>query len=286
MSDATEMVDAINKYLETGATVDLVELIETTTLEDVLNALRAANNDITFEEMVEELGITGADEAIELEAAYSMVLQLVYRVLDSVDVNGGDRTLADYATGEFATYGTTKENWHRLNIELELILADELALDPPVFVDVTMDSNDDIYAMKAENEYIFIDTIADGIAHDLFEQYVKFNFDNADTIEYVFSDTDNGLVQTGETVTVTATNAAGSVTVTYTVIVLGDVNCDGRVYSNDAAIILQNVVELVTLSEVEMLAAQINTAEGVDSADAAIVHRKVVELSYTTWLDN
>lgn len=287
----TAMIEAVNTYLSTGETADIVTAIESLTTAQIITALKAAIG-VEFTEMISDLGVEDTDnKAADLEAIYDDLLQIGYKLVNKLGITGGSGTLAGYSTGDYATYNLTKENWHKVDLDITVILAEEKEIVLPEFVDITMEDNDIVNAMKAdyENKLIYVDLPAEGIDHDTFTEYVSFNFENADEISYEFSNTDNGLIQTGEKVTVAASNADGQITVEYTVIVLGDVTGDGMAYSNDAALILRHVVGLSDLSDFANgygeMAAKINSGDDVDSADAAIVHRKVVELSYRTWLD-
>ena len=66
---------------------------------------------------------------------------------------------------------------------------------------------------------------------------------------------------------------AGNADVTYTVIILGDANSDGKVNSADARILLRAGAKLQTLTEIEAIAADVNNDGKVNSADARVALR-------------
>ena len=94
-----------------------------------------------------------------------------------------------------------------------------------------------------------------------------------------------GLVKTADTMIVTATDANGNVvaTITYTVIVMGDVNCDGMAWSNDATAVMQIFFGGVNATKPMLLAADI-TCDGtietplIHSTDAQRIMHK-----YFSW---
>ena len=87
-----------------------------------------------------------------------------------------------------------------------------------------------------------------------------------------------GLVGTGAVVTATVESSyTGTKTsVSYTIIILGDVNGDGKVGTTDAAATLSAVVNSTALSEIQVLAANINNNARLDIGDAALSLNKAV----------
>jgi hypothetical protein len=165
-------------------------------------------------------------------------------------------------------------------------------LEVPDILAPTVKDSENLNAVKVLDKHIYIDvTSEEGIKQDDLLKAIMFQATNEGVITYKFSDEAINLVQTGETLTITATNEDGTDVETYTFIVLGDVNSDGQILPNDATIILKNCVGNVgnmidfATSKYAKLAAMLNSTEGVDPGDATIVLKKAVGKSYTTWLD-
>ena len=134
--------------------------------------------------------------------------------------------------------------------------------------------------VEAANKYIYLDTNPNGISAATFKSLVTFATTNADTVTYEIKN--NGstlgtgdLVPTGAKVTVTASNASGaSATVTYTVIILGDTNCNGRIESGDATRISLHYAGVRTMTGDALLAADTNRNGRVESGDAVKISVK------------
>lgn len=134
--------------------------------------------------------------------------------------------------------------------------------------------------VEAANKYIYLDTNPNGISSATFKSLVTFATTNADTVTYEIKN--NGstlgtgdLVPTGAKVTVTASNASGaSATVTYTVIILGDTNCNGRIESGDATRISLHYAGVRTMTGDALLAADTNRNGRVESGDAVKISAK------------
>ena len=109
---------------------------------------------------------------------------------------------------------------------------------------------------------------------------------NGYTVKLAIAGNDGtGLVKTADTMIVTATDANGNVvaTITYTVVVMGDVNCDGMAWSNDATAVMQIFFGGVNATKPMLLAADI-TCDGtietplIHSTDAQRIMHK-----YFSW---
>jgi len=75
----------------------------------------------------------------------------------------------------------------------------------------------------------------------------------------------------------TASNAAGlKATIEYTIVIVGDVNGNGRIESGDAVLINQSLAQLKDITDIQKLAADINNNGRIDIGDATKVARKLV----------
>ena len=128
--------------------------------------------------------------------------------------------------------------------------------------------------VEAANKYIYLDTNPNGLSAANFKSLVTFATTNADTVTYEIKNNGStlgtgALVPTGAKVTVTASNASGgSATVTYTVIILGDTNCNGRIESADATRIALHYAGVKTMTGDAFLAADANRNGKIESGDA------------------
>ena len=134
--------------------------------------------------------------------------------------------------------------------------------------------------MEAANRYIYLDTNPNGLSAANFKSLVTFATTNADTVTYEIKNNGStlgtgALVPTGAKVTVTASNASGgSATVTYTVIILGDTNCNGRIESGDVTRIWLHYAGIKTMTGDALLAADTNRNGRVESGDAVNISAK------------
>ncbi|MDO4544020.1 MAG: leucine-rich repeat protein [Clostridia bacterium] len=80
-------------------------------------------------------------------------------------------------------------------------------------------------------------------------------------------------LKTGDTLTLNG--------IVYTVIVMGDVNCNGNVEADDASTLLRAIVRLITLNEYQALAANTYMSDGYTASDASAILRFIVKLEPT-----
>ena len=129
----------------------------------------------------------------------------------------------------------------------------------------------------------------DGITVGEFLELLNLSTINADNVTKYISKGEEGvksadlLVCTGDKLTALATRENTELfdVVEYTIIVIGDVNKNGRTDTGDAAWIAENYVLLREFDEVQMLAGDIGRNGRVEVGDAALVATKYV----TEWKD-
>ncbi len=158
----------------------------------------------------------------------------------------------------------------------------------PVINNATIDKQDPTIAYKIDNErgIIILDVVdpasfedlklaGNGITNAQFKAQLGFTFENAETTEIAItfngSALDDGkLVPTGTKVTVTATNPDynGVVTKEYDVVILGDTNCNGRVDSGDAKLMLDHYMGISELTGLKFIAGDTNCNGRIESGDA------------------
>lgn len=142
--------------------------------------------------------------------------------------------------------------------------------------------------VDADNRYIYLDVSPNGLKVKDFGK-VSFVIENAtrDTLELTdFSgmelrDSDD-LVRTGDVVTVWATNKDGAeCEVKYRVIILGDVNCDGKANSRDLVRMSSYYMDELEIEGASLLAADVNFDGKVNSRDMVNISTK-----YMIWDEN
>ena len=109
---------------------------------------------------------------------------------------------------------------------------------------------------------------------------------NGYTVKLAIAGNDGtGLVKTADTMIVTATDANGNVvaTITYTVIVMGDVNCDGKALSNDATATMQIYFGGVNATKPMMLAADINCDGTLEAPVIGAADAQRIMFKYFNW---
>lgn len=165
----------------------------------------------------------------------------------------------------------------------------------PLYYQLSIDSvavgtNDKIVGTKVTaDNFIYLDLLPSGVTVDelLALLNVQYKADKL-TLTLTNSKEGSGLVCNGSTLTITATNNDGhSVSVSYVIIVLGDVNGNGRIEVADTYLIASTRVgtSSVELSRYALMAADVNMNGGLDVADASRNANKVVFWEdYTTRL--
>ncbi|MBE6788372.1 MAG: hypothetical protein E7539_01770 [Ruminococcaceae bacterium] len=173
-----------------------------------------------------------------------------------------------------------------------------LKLKAPVFVDghgnAEVLKNDKIAGavVNHDKNMITLDAHNDGITVAELKELLKLQALNADSIELVFGDgtlADSARVANGTKVTATARrNGTDEIdVVTHTIIVLGDINGNGRIEAGDAVEISQMLVGEKTLSDTQLLAADTNCNGRTDIGDATRIASKYVDWNnYETMLGN
>ena len=157
-------------------------------------------------------------------------------------------------------------------------LVEEPVVEEPEFVDgtgtPTIGTSDNILGKEIDtvNKTILLDTGKDGITKDTLKDLLNFNALNYDTMNVDIEDK-GGLVYTGAKVTVTITSAVGTATIEYIVVILGDLDGDGRATAFDCAVIESNFFG-TPLSALQSIAADVNNDSAINALDAAKIENK------------
>ena len=308
------LISGIKTFYATNNIAALKEAFYSLTSAQIITALKNLGVNDDFTDMVKALGLDDVvgSEVAELEALYDRIGKLAAAVVRKADLTGRNGKISSYLNAE-GYYDISRENIDKLlktvlagytvSAELEItsasfalkLFGDDIIVPAPEFVEGTgtpdILESDKVAGYKAvyDGMYLVIDAHANGLTVAELMNLLKFNVKNADSIGYTFGDgtlamTD--LVANGTTLTVVATNAAGSASVEYTIIILGDVNCNGRIESGDAMLIAQIYTGIFTEPGVhQTLAADVSDNGRLESGDAVLIARKYVDWdNYTTSL--
>ena len=166
-----------------------------------------------------------------------------------------------------------------------LIKQKVLAKLPYIHVPTVSVENPDVIRggkVDADAQYIYLDSAPTGLKANDFNSYVNFAIDNAAESSIVIARGnkvrgENDLVCTGDVVTVIARNADGvEVEVSYTIIIMGDANCDGKLNVRDTALMKAAFVGELSLEGDGALAADMNFDGKINVRDTAAAKSKFV----------
>ena len=212
------------------------------------------------------------NEAVTLEQDVTVSADITLLGVSKINQNGKKINLA--IGGSLTTDGalnvTTSEAYYTVVRSGQTY---QLSALKPAFtgaVQVTL--NDAIRGSKVKNGYIFLDVDPTGISESQLTGCLKIPANNASKITMkVVSGLKNGKVVNGAVLSVKASNPAYAedVEVRYTIIIMGDTNCNGETDSGDAALMVRSYVNGYQMSEVAKLAADMNQNGELDSGDAA-----------------
>lgn len=146
---------------------------------------------------------------------------------------------------------------------------------------VTMDTDNEIVGVKfTDDGFIYLDVQPNGITLEDLKKLLWVEHES-DRLDVSLTNSKEGatLICNGSVLTITAINRDGRyVDKSYVIIILGDVNGNGRIEVADTSLIAATRVgtSTVQLSEYALLAADLNGNGGLDVADAAKNANKVV----------
>ena len=308
-----KLVAAIRSYYETGDIDALSVAFNSLTTAQVITALKNVAKDDSFTAMISALGLADVVSAdvVTLEALYDKIGKIAAFAVRKADLVGGSRTLSSYL-GANGFYDMSRENVERLfnrglfrgyTISVDVAITDFYfglklfdTVPAPEFVDdhgnATVGTSDLLFGSRVDldKQMIILDTVASGVTVAQLKALLNLETINATSVELVFmvgetvlADTD--LVPNGTKVIATAVSTATKQTDTteYTIVILGDTNCDGRIAIGDAVQIANNIVGNNTFSELQNLAADTNNNTRIDIGDAVRIAIKITDsANYTS----
>ena len=309
-SERADLVAGIKAYYTTYTFTELEKAFNNLTVSQVIKALKNLSKDDSFEAMITGLGLDGYVDAevVELEKKFDAVAKIVAAVVRKINITGGDRLLGSFIKAD-GTYSVSKENISK-ELLVELLKGYTLTLDlditnvhisidifgetAPEFVDGTgtpeIGTSDKLHGVHIDtaNKIIYLDAHFNGIKADELKEIIKFFTKYADGVEVVIGDGTNKNISNGTKLVATAYNSSDIKTsVEYTIVVLGDVNGNGRLESGDAVLVLQSSVQMITLTDVQKLAADMDLNGRLLAGDAHLIAKKIIYWDeYVSALDN
>ncbi|MBQ2729875.1 MAG: dockerin type I repeat-containing protein, partial [Clostridia bacterium] len=167
-----------------------------------------------------------------------------------------------------------------------VVVADSVEeIKAPILGDLELEDSDKVFGWIVEGGILYIDAKAEGITVEELGALLKatgvfFDANNEAAVSISGAEAygDKMLVPTGATVTLTAENSKGDKdTATYTIVVIGDVNCNGRIESNDAVLMQQHFLGKYEITDALALdAADVNRNGRIESNDAVLDKVKFV----------
>jgi len=306
-SNNAAIIEAIEAYYAENRIAPMKKVIDNTTIAQLFGAIKNVNRGTNFAAMVADLGMDKVItvDVIELMNNYRSILVIAAKALRGLDITGSSTKLSAFATeGENGSYDLTKALKKAGTIK---VLGYDLAVEGTLVVklfnvepelidgDLTIAQNEKVLGTKVveADKQIYMDIAVDGITADQFAQLITHGSINADKVEVKVDEADlkNNKIVNGATVEIIASNNSTTVvdSVTYTVIILGDVNCDGMNDVGDAVALMNHCMKqqdlAQTIGEHALLAADMNFAQGIDVADASLIMRKCMNDSYTSVLN-
>lgn len=133
-----------------------------------------------------------------------------------------------------------------------------------------------------ENGIVYLDGAAGGLTTDVLAKLVTMDAVNADGVDVTFQNTvlvdGKACVTNGTTMILTAANYdyASKVFKTYKLIVLGDVNCNGRIDSADASMMVRCAGGTLEITGDALIAADADCDGFITEADAYRICKKYV----------
>ena len=306
---SAKLVNGIRTYYETGSIAALRAAFDAVTTSQVITAAKnfARNDSITA--MVQDLGIADvvADSVIDLEKLLDRYGKGAAMVLRKIDrLQGGDRTLGSFYNETLGGYGFVRTDLDKtfarklfkgygltlnmavseIRVCINLFGDTEIVEDAPVIEDVVVDvTHEDIAGVKIDGKFMYLDAHSNGLSADDLLGAMGFVVTNGQIVNVEINTV--GRVATGSVITITAQNpvTGDTATMVLTVIVLGDVDCDGRATVKDATIMADYFVYGLDLNEYQILALDADWSGSFNVKDALVLSDKFVYWdSYTSKL--
>lgn len=264
---------AVQNYIDNGDVDGLIAAVDGLSVANVISAIKGIRG-VSFAKLSN--GYAASDVAY-LESIYHVFLQGIAGVMNKLDVTGRDTKIGGLTTTK-GVYVIDKA-WKNISGTVTLKLFAEKApeLEPYAYVNTNILGWEIDYANKEIRLDFAVTDTTNGLSLSKFGEDFYVGFDvNSGVVQSTTFDQktiEAGLIRNGSVVVVKYGKTATSTPIeeTWTIKVVGDVNGNGLIESNDAALIAKTFVDSnFTLNAIQEWAADVNGEYGLDSNDALL----------------
>ena len=310
--DKTQIITALETWFETENASALKLVIGNSTVQQLFDAIGSIRRDTDMGALVESLGVdSGLSIALQkkLTANHALLAHLSNR-LQRMQIVGTSQKVSTFEVqGAYGVYdfSSVVQDAGFISVmgtscKLDTKLRVELFNNDPRLDDGNIQINVDgsvILGSKLDtvNKIIYLDTAEQGITVEQFNMQVVHGAINATRVKAEFAESTadrKGVilrdgkyyVVNGAKVTFVASNNTSSTVAKteYTVVLLGDVNSDGRNDISDSVYIKRHVQKTITLTDWALLATDMNRDGKCDISDDVMIKRKCQGDNYKSLL--
>lgn len=284
---------AVQTYFTEGTTDEFIAAFNKLTIGDVMNAVKKAGG-VSYSTLISGLTISSTEKTeisklASLYDTYIRGLDILFTKLDTIERLEIPSKVLNKKLGD--SYNSADDShsinqtWRALSLSGKVKLFAEKESAPEFDITPVVTLSEDLiwgYELDDINGYIDLDTIAAGIKQsEVGTSGLTFSVNNNGVITKIEFAEESTRVRNGEVVTVYAAadeNVPESewVKETFTIRVLGDVNCDGRLNSSDSRAVRRHVAAVEVLTEENVLwAADMNQDGRYRSTDSRLIRVKV-----------
>lgn len=281
---------AVQTYFTEGTTEEFIAAFNKLTIGDVLDAVKKAGG-VSYSTLVSGLTISSAEKTeisklASLYDTYIRGLDLLLTKFDELDrleipAKVLNKKLGDSYNSSDDSHSIS-QSWRTLSLGGKAYLFEDKQAAPELDITPVVTLSEDLiwgYELDELNGFIDLDTIASGIKQsEVGTTGLTFTVSNNGVIRKIeFTETAT-RVRNGDVVTVYAAadeNAPESewVKETFTIRVLGDVNCNGRVDSNDYLMTKFYSFGEQELDELQVWATNVNQNTRFGDSNDLMLHK-------------
>jgi len=297
-----ELIEGIKTYYATGNLDALKTAFNKVTIAQAIAAIKGFGGVDTFADTVEALGLSDvlASKVYDLGKATEGLVRIAGAVLRRLPVTGGSTTANAFFNGTDA-YVFEKSNVSRsisksyagysvsigatvTNAKLTVkMFGAEPISEPEISVPSLSGLSDLIKGLLVEDGVLILDAHHEGITFGQLKNCLDVTATENGVItfsmvsSYNMSMDDSDCIGTGARLTINADNDIYHTSVEYDVVILGDVDGDGSLRSNDIIYVRQFWVGTKDLTLLQQRAADMNNNDRIDAGDATLMGRKYVD---------